>query len=132
MATWESIAAQEPVIDPVSRLSLFSGMVETPRGRQDLLDIYIGKNIGMLVQDLEARPKHYTERQQDIIVALRAGAPANPPATAAERSDLLLQFTRRTEAVKPVAKARRKMAQQEPEDRSSFEEQDYGPTIKFI
>lgn len=116
--------------------SIFAPLPQEPvpgySRKSDLFDTYLGKDIRPLLQDAESRPAHYTEAQHDTIRRLRTGEQT----TTQERSAILLQMTRGTEAQKTEATTRRRitreaMAPMRPPP--SFENQDeFKGTIKLI
>jgi hypothetical protein len=68
------------------------------RAPENLLEFYLGKDIGVLVEDQLARPDHYTDRQKEIIAHLQS--PQGTPPTTQELNDLMLQYARSTDAAK--------------------------------
>lgn len=76
-----------------------------------------------LIQDVDARPTHYTDAHKRTLLALRQGKPT----TAAERTELLLQYTRRSEAQQLERTVRRRQTESPYDgagDIPTFEEQD--------
>lgn len=77
---------------------LFSGTAEPLPRPRTLLEFYLGNDLRQLLQDVRARPEHYSERQREIVEHLCGTGGAVEPPTDQEKDELLLHFTRSTEA----------------------------------
>lgn len=82
----------------------------TPPARRlkpDLLHTYLGKDLRPLIEDAASRPTHYRAEQLAVLERLRRGESVAESA----RSDLLLQYMRRTDAQSAERDARKKLTQ---------------------
>ncbi len=110
---------------------------DAPPKPQTLLEMY--DSLHHIAQDARARPKHYSDRQHEIIEHLTAGAPAPEPTTA-EKNELMLTFTRSTESEASrkdlISRASQKLTADQELDAllsgSSFENQNYDDGIVII
>ncbi len=79
------------------------------RERPDLLSRYLGDDLRAIILDSTSRPDHYTEAQKNALVQLSRGEKV----PSSVRSDLLLQFTRRSEPQKLERRMRRERSEAE-------------------
>lgn len=97
-----------------------------PRPQKSLWEIYGA--LPELLADIRKRPEHYSEEQLQWVRAL-AGESVGPLPTEQEKTDLLLQFLRRTD----VARTSRELlahASKPTVREHTFEDQDFGAPLQ--
>lgn len=100
---------------------------------ESLIDFYLKGDVAPIFADLTQRAEHYTDRQKEIVEAMMAGKEPHPKATINELNDLMFRWREKTEQVKARREVVRRAQKADfiPEG-GSFEDQDFGPTIKII
>lgn len=105
-------------------------LVEPPKRQQRVRDWFLGIKPSVIYDDVLRRPDHYGEDQR----ALAAAAFRDPkelPAGVRQQdiTDLVLTFFRSTELKRAVEDLRKKDEPERPG--GTFEDQDFGPTIRI-
>lgn len=107
-----------------------------PNEPQNLLDFYLMGNYEPLYRDAEERPKHYDQRQHQLIQDLKRGKRPGQ-----QDLDLLMyRYTERTEPAERRSEILRRAQKPKQEHNTaaqkkggpSFEKQDYGKLIRVI
>lgn len=102
-----------------------------PMHKRDLLDVYLGNDIRPLQQDADTRRDHYTSEQHEVLERLGRGEDVDKRL----RSELLMQFMRRTEPARLEHKVKAKISKEPLEEvkAPAFEEQDlFQGAIKIL
>jgi hypothetical protein len=87
------------------------------RHTPNLVELYLGNDIRVLIQDAAERPTHYDDRQHTILMLLSAGkGAAHNKITDLEMNELLLQYMRPTEIAQKSKKIEKKLRAQKDED----------------
>lgn len=102
---------------------IFAGTAPPPPRPQTLLEFYLGNDLRQLVDDMHARPEHYTDRQREILHHLVHGTQVSSPVDMHEKDELFLQWQRQSDLsakskdlVKKITDARHEAEKAEDEE----------------
>lgn len=92
----EGLEEWKELMKPVQHRQ-FVALVEPVERPKTLLEFYLGNDLRQLLNDMEVRPEHYTDRQQEVLRHLVLGALVSSPVTTQDKDDLFYQWMRQSD-----------------------------------
>lgn len=108
------IEAHRPKHGPIESPVVFKETKSLPPKPKTLFDMYLGNNPRLLQQDVARRPDHYTDRQKAVVAHLSTGARIHPPVKDQEKNELVITYSRSTEADKKLRDQVTRLTTEEP------------------
>jgi hypothetical protein len=118
----QGLSEWSELMKPVQHRIFVSTTAPVPRP-QTLFEFYLGGDLREILNDMEMRPEHYSERQREVIQHLAHGYQTPTPVTAQEKDDIFYQWQRQSdlsakskEMVSAISDARHQRERKENEE----------------